>query len=75
MQIDVRKQNEEVKEIVFHDVMYTEGEACMLSERYDGSVGIRDGYGKDIVYLVSECQVKYLIKALEKSIELGWFQK
>lgn len=74
MRIDIREQDEEVNEIVFHNIVYTEWEAYMLHKDNDG-VTIRNGNEEGIVYLVSECQVKYLIKALEKSIKLGWFQE
>lgn len=73
MQIDVRKQDDKVDNIVFHEIKYTEDEPCVLSKDDDG-IKIVSGYG-DSMYLISNYQVKYLIKALEKSIELGWFQE
>ena len=79
MQIDIRKP--EVDTIVFaEDFGYKNTIGCYQasqltkSVRAKGAVNIKDICDGTHVGILSEQHAKDLIKALEKAIELGWFE-
>ena len=79
MQIDIRKP--EVDTIVFAEEFGYKNtiECCQASQLtksvlVKGAVNIKDICDGTYVGILSEQHAKDLIKALEKAIELGWFE-
>ena len=79
MQIDIRKP--EVDTIVFAEefgykntIRCYQASQLTKSVRVKGAVNIKDLGDGSHVGILSEQHAKDLIKALEKAIELGWFE-
>lgn len=76
MEIDIRNKclKEEIDSVRFYDVNLQKDVADRLSKGRMEGLFIEDSDAKGCVFIETKEHALNLIKALEKAIDLGWFE-